>query len=128
MKIVVSDPKTRRAWQIEKDIPALIGKKIGDEIDGSLLGLSGFKFQITGGSDKQGFPMRPDLHTSARKKVLLASGVGYRPKKKGVRRRKYVRGCIISDEIAQLNVKVTEGENIESILAKKEEEGKEEKK
>ncbi len=119
MKIVISDPKTRKAWQIEKNVPELIGKKIGDVIDGSVFELSGFKFQITGGSDKEGFPMRPDLNTTARKKVLLASGVGYRPKKKGVKRRKYVRGNTISDAIAQVNVKVVEGENIENILAKK---------
>jgi len=123
MKIVISDPKTRKAWQIEKDVPVLIGKKIGDEIDGSVFELSGFKLKITGGSDKEGFPMRSDLDTTARKKILLASGVGYRPKKKGIKRRKYVRGNTVSDATAQLNVKVIEGENIEAILGKKPEEG-----
>ncbi|NIM47533.1 MAG: 30S ribosomal protein S6e, partial [Candidatus Aenigmarchaeota archaeon] len=60
-KIVISEPKSRKAWQIEKDAPSFIGKKIGDKFDGSLIGLSGFTLQITGGSDKDGFPMRPDL-------------------------------------------------------------------
>jgi small subunit ribosomal protein S6e len=125
-KIVVSEPKSRKAWQIEKDAPSLIGKKIGDKFDGSLIGLSGFTLQITGGSDKDGFPMRYDLEGIMRKKALLTKGVGFsgtkkirkvKYKVKGMRKRKYIRGNTISDSIIQVNCKVVEGEgNIPMIL------------
>jgi small subunit ribosomal protein S6e len=125
-KIVISEPKSKRAWQIEKEVPSLVGKKIGEKFDGSLIGLSGFTLQVTGGSDKDGFPMRPDLEGSARKKALLTKGIGFRARKKikkkvfkvkGMRKRKYVRGTMISDEIMQVNCKVVEGEgDIPKIL------------
>lgn len=122
MKLVISDPKTRRAWQIEKDLPILIGKKIGQTFDGSALGLAGFILKITGGSDKEGFPMKPDLPGVIRKKLLLASGPGYKPKQKGIKRRKYIRGNTISDAIIQVNCKIVEGEgDISSLLGIKKE-------
>jgi small subunit ribosomal protein S6e len=137
-RIVVSEPKSKKAWQIEKDVPSLIGKKIGEKFDGSLLGLTGFTLQITGGSDKDGFPMRPDLEGIIRKKALLTKGVGFRGikkirkvkyKRKGMKKRKYIRGNTISESIIQVNCKVLEGEgNIPMILGikPKEEEKKEE--
>ncbi len=130
MKIVISEPKTKKSYQIEKDVPILIGKKIGEQFDGSALGLNGFVLQITGGSDKDGFPMRLDLQGTARKKVLLASGPGYNPKRKGVKRRKYVRGNTISEDIAQVNCKIVSGEGnvIELLGIKPKEKPAEEKK
>ena len=137
-KIVVSEPKVRRAWQVEKDVPSLIGKKIGDKIDGSLIGLAGFTLQITGGSDKDGFPMRSDLDGVVRKKALLTKGVGFRGTKKirkvkykvnGMRKRKYIRGNTISDSIVQINFKILEGEgDIPKILGIPPKEKKEEPK
>jgi small subunit ribosomal protein S6e len=130
-KIVINEPKTRRAWQIEKDTPSLIGLKIGDKFEGSLIGLAGFSLQITGGSDKDGFPMRQDLIGISRKKVLLAKGPGFRPdsKSKGLRRRKYVRGNTISPEIVQVNCKIVEGiGDVPTILGIQPKEKKEEPK
>jgi small subunit ribosomal protein S6e len=109
-KICINEPKTKKSWQVEKDIPSLIGLKIGDKFDGTMIGLSGFTLQITGGSDKDGFPMRYDLTGIARKKALLTSGPGFRPTVKGLRRRKYIRGNTISADIDQVNCKVIEGE------------------
>lgn len=103
-KIVVSDGK--KSWQIEKDAP-LQGKKLGEEIDGSLIGLKGYKLKITGGSDKEGFPMREDLTGTARRKILVSGGTGYNPKRKGVKTRKSVRGNAISDGIVQVNTRIT---------------------
>ena len=117
-KIVISEPKSKKAWQIEKEAPSLIGKKIGEKFDGSVIGLSGFTLQITGGSDKDGFPMRQDLEGVLRKKALLTKGVGFsgtkiirkvKYKVKGMRKRKYIRGNTISDSIIQINCKVLEG-------------------
>jgi small subunit ribosomal protein S6e len=128
-KICINEPKTKKSWQVEKDIPSLIGLKIGDKFDGSLMGLSGFTLQITGGSDKDGFPMRYDLIGIARKKALLTSGPGFRPTVKGLRRRKYMRGNTISADIVQVNCKIIEGEgDIPMMLGIQPKEKKEEQK
>jgi small subunit ribosomal protein S6e len=133
-KICINEPKTKKSWQVEKDIPSLIGLKIGDKFDGSLMGLSGFTLQITGGSDKDGFPMRYDLAGISRKKALLTSGPGFRPTVKGLRRRKYIRGNTISADIIQINCKIIEGEGDIALMLgiqpkeKKEEQKVEEKK
>ena len=107
-KIVISDPKIGKAIQLEIDAEkfrGLIGKKIGDTIPGTILGYdANYEFKITGGSDKDGFPMRKDIHGSARMKVLLKGGTGYKPKRKGLRRRKTVRGNTISEDIVQVNM------------------------
>jgi len=108
-KIVVSDPKTGKAEQIEvsgEQALRLIGHRIGDVIDGALIGKPGIKIQIRGGSGRAGEPMRPDIH-GARKSYLLLSGPpGYHPKEKGERRRKFIRGNTISEDIVQINVVV----------------------
>src|SRR5437867_994511 len=79
-KAVIADPKTGKAYK--KDITghyanALIGKKIGEDLDGLYVGLPGYKLQITGGSDKDGFPMRSDLPGPRRKRLLVSGGLGY---------------------------------------------------
>lgn len=138
-KIVINEPKTKKSFQIEKDAPSLIGLKIGSKFDGNMVGLDGFTLQVTGGSDKEGFPMRPDLEGVGRKKLLLKKSVGFKGlhikkrkgkklkyKVKGLRKRKYVRGNAISDNIAQVNCKILEGEgDIGMMLGIKKEEGKE---
>ncbi|MDH2902017.1 MAG: 30S ribosomal protein S6e [archaeon] len=105
-KIVVSDPKTRKAQSVEVKDPqaqSLLGLKIGEDVDGSLVGLPG-RFKITGGSDKAGFPMRPDVSGGVKKYVLLTRGVGFRKgASEGKKKRKLVRGNTITEEIYQLN-------------------------
>ena len=129
-KIVISDPKTRRAYQkeVEKQASGLIGKKIGDTFSGNVLGLSGYEFQITGGSDKEGFPMRRDVEGTARKKILLSSGSGFHPKRKGQRKRKSIRGNTVSTAISQINVKVVKygDKPLEKIFGVKEEKAEKE--
>ncbi len=130
-KIVISDPETRKSYQLEIEkskASFLVGKKIGDEIDGNLLGLAGYKLKITGGTDKDGFPMHPSVHGPGRKRVLLAGPPGFHPRKEGERRRKTVRGNTISFDIVQINCKIIQkGEKpLEEIFKK--EEKKEEKK
>lgn len=120
-KVMVSDPEdgTSRTVELEDARAApLIGKKIGDVIDGAVLGLAGFKVQITGGSDKDGFPMRPNVHGGVRRSVVLSGGVGFNPQKQGERKRKKVRGNVITDEIVQINAKIVEkpkGKKAETI-------------
>ncbi len=109
-KVVISDPETGRAYQkviSGANANKLIGKEIGDVINGTLVELPpDYELQITGGTDKDGFPMRPDLPGGVRKRLLLSGGVGYRPKEKGVRKRKMVRGRVITRDIVQINMKV----------------------
>jgi len=109
MQIVVADPDKGKTYQKEiedKKARALHGKTIGDEVEGSLLDLKGYSLQITGGSDKQGFPMKKGIKTTERRKVLMEKGTGYRPQEQGKKKRKTVRGQTISDQIQQLNLKV----------------------
>jgi len=134
-KIVVSDPKSKKAYQKEVDQTSsgLVGKKIGEQIDGGSLGLSGYKLEITGGSDKDGFPMRKDVEGIGRKKIILASGPGFHPERKGERKRKSIRGNTISADIAQINTKVVSYgqkglEEIFGVKEKKKEEKAEHKK
>jgi small subunit ribosomal protein S6e len=109
-RLVISDPKTKKAYQIEVKSPdseRLIGMKIGDTVRGDAINIHGFEFQVTGGSDKEGFPMRKDVHGTKRVKALISGGPGFRPKHEGERRRKSIRGNQISEDIAQINMKVT---------------------
>ncbi len=114
MKLVISDPKTGKAYQKEisdQDAQLFFGKKIGEVVDLSPLGLAGYKAEIRGGTDKDGFPMRKDVHGTGRKSVLIGSGPGIRKrslKYKGERRRKTVRGNVVAEDIAQLNLKIVE--------------------
>lgn len=122
MNLVISDPKTKKAYSINTEKPVFIGKKIGDEVDLSILGLPGYKGLITGGSDKDGFPMKPTLPGTARKRLFMAGGVGYRCKEKGIRKRKRVRGNTIAEDIHQVNIKVTQYGNkpLKELLKKEE--------
>ena len=62
-------------------------------------------FRITGGNDKQGFPMKQGVLTNGRVQLLLSKGHScYRPRRKGERRRKSVRGCIVDSNLAVLSL------------------------
>ncbi len=84
----------------------LLEKRIGDVIDGAPFGFTGKRLLITGGSDNTGFPMVKTLPGGSKRKILLSGPPGYRPEGKGVRRRKFVRGNMITDEIVQINTKL----------------------
>ncbi len=105
-KLVVSDPKTRKSYQKEVSGEGILGKKIGDKFSGGVAGLEGYELQVTGGSDKDGFPMRKDVDGSARKRILLSGGVGFKPLLGGQRKRKSIRGNTVSEDVAQVNSKV----------------------
>ena len=103
-----------------------LGKKIGDGVDGMFVGegaqsLTGYKLEITGGSDLTGRPMRSDLDGGGVKSVLITAGVGYKGKKyvkkkgktyrykyDGLRRRRNLRGNVISQDTRQINLKIVE--------------------
>ena len=109
-KVIVSNPEgTSKVVELEgtRAMP-LIGRRIGETIDGSIVDLAGKKVQVTGGSDKDGFPMRPSVHGGVRRRIILSGGVGFNPEDEGVRKRKTIRGNVITDEIVQINMKVIE--------------------
>jgi len=131
-KAVVNDtnPMAKgRAFSIDitgSNYNHFLGKKIGDSVDGMFVGegdqsLSGYKLQITGGSDVTGRPMRPDLDGGGVKSVLVSPGVGYKGKRyvkknsqvyrykyDGIRRRRNLRGNVISQDTRQINLKIVE--------------------
>ena len=107
-RIVVSDPKTRKAYQKEIDLPAsgFLGKKIGENVPGAGVGLDGYTIQVTGGSDKEGFPMRRDIEGQIRKRIVLSDGPGFHSYHEGMRKRKSIRGNTIFENTMQINAKV----------------------
>ncbi|MFT4313042.1 MAG: 30S ribosomal protein S6e [Candidatus Woesearchaeota archaeon] len=108
LKIVLGDKsgKTKQIELDEQNSKSLIGKKILDTFKGELIDMPGYEFQITGGSDSSGFPMRRDVAGDRKKKILIVNGVGIAKNRPGERRRKMVAGNTIGDETAQVNVKV----------------------
>jgi small subunit ribosomal protein S6e len=127
-KIVIG-LKNGKSYQKElkdNDAEFFIGKKLGEKVKGNNFGLEGYEFQITGGSDNSGFPMRKDVEGTAKKKILAVKGIGVKPKRAGQRQRKTVRGNTISAEIAQINLKVLK-EGKEKFGVEKPEEAPEQK-
>ncbi len=119
-KVVLCDPETGKAYQRElKDEKARMinGLKIGDEFDGAILGLSGYRLRITGGSDRCGFPMKKGVHGTNRMRILMDGGVGYKPRR-DVRRRKTVRGEKLDEDIVQVNTKIVKRgkKSVEELL------------
>jgi small subunit ribosomal protein S6e len=129
LKVLVSDPKGGKVTTVELEgvkARPLVGRELGDEVDGSLFGMAGTKLKITGGSDKDGIPLVANIHGGAKKYVLLAGGVGFKGGGKGERRRKLVRGRMITDETYQLNMVISETESTETtkeIVTKETERG-----
>ncbi|MBN1385435.1 30S ribosomal protein S6e [Candidatus Woesearchaeota archaeon] len=108
-KLVISDPKTGKSYQKEAKEPdskSLSGLQIGDKVKGETIDMAGYEFEITGGSDFAGFPMRKDVKGILRKKILAVKGTGLAQKDKGIRVKKLVAGNTISEKTAQINLKV----------------------
>ena len=115
-KLIISDPSTGKSSANEIEgarAQALVGRSLGEIIDGSALGIGQGRLRISGGCDKNGIPMRGDVHGGVKKYIVLSSGPGFNPTRHGERRRKLVRGKIITDETYQINLtsqKATEAE------------------
>jgi small subunit ribosomal protein S6e len=113
-KVIVSDPETGTSKVVELEearaVP-FIGRRIGETMDGAVVDLPAHKLLIRGGSDKDGVPMRPNVHGGVRRRVVLSGGVGFNATKGGERKRKAVRGNVITDDIVQINMKIVEKPN-----------------
>ncbi|MFX1563972.1 MAG: 30S ribosomal protein S6e [Promethearchaeota archaeon] len=109
IRLVIGDPKTGKTLQLElseQKSRTLLGKTITEIVDGASLGFPGYQFKISGGSDSDGTPMRPDIHGAVRKRPLLKGGIGYRSPTQGKRRRRLICGNEVTDRIVQVNVKI----------------------
>ena len=111
MRLTLAYPDNGTQICIDIDDPVVLNslydRRLGQDIDGSVLGqqFSGYVFRLGGGFDKQGFPMKQGVLTPRRVRLLLRAGTScYRPRKDGERKRKTVRGCIISSEISALHL------------------------
>ena len=125
MQVVYSDKKSGKTAQgnVPKDMEHMaIGKKIGETIDGAIVGIEGYKLRITGLSDNAGAPSRKEIEGTRKANPLLGYGVGMRNKEKGYRARRLVRGNTISAETAQVNTFIEEYGTApaESLFKKKE--------
>jgi len=110
MKIVFGDPKSKFVFQKQVEASKegqLLGKKIGDKLDGGIIGLEGYELTITGGTDKAGFPMRKDIVGVHKILAFLSGGTGIRRVKKGSREKRNVVGNTVSESIAQVNAKIS---------------------
>jgi small subunit ribosomal protein S6e len=113
MKLNIAYPSTGCQKVIEVDdenkLRTFYDKKMSTEVEGDVLGeeFKGYVFKITGGNDKQGFPMKQGILTAARVRLLVSEGhTCYRTRRTGERKRKSVRGCIVSADLSVLNLVV----------------------
>jgi len=93
----------------ERKLRALYDKRMSHEVEGEVLGdeFKGYIFKISGGNDKQGFPMKQGVLTTQRVRLLLSDGHScYRIRRRGERKRKSVRGCIVSGDLSVVNLVV----------------------
>jgi len=93
----------------DKKIRHFYDRKMGQEIDGEVLGdeFKGYIFRITGGNDKQGFPMKQGVLVNGRVRLLLKkTTTTYRQRRTGERKRKSVRGCIVGPDLAVIALRI----------------------
>mmetsp|Transcript_45272 Transcript_45272/g.128042 ORF Transcript_45272/g.128042 Transcript_45272/m.128042 type:complete len:238 (+) Transcript_45272:77-790(+) len=113
MKLNISNPSTglQKIVEVEDDKKLLpfFDKRMATEVSGDSLGdeFKGYVFRISGGNDKQGFPMKQGILCNNRVRLLFKKGMScFRERRSGCRKRKSVRGCIVGPDLATLNLVV----------------------
>ncbi|KAF2141363.1 uncharacterized protein K452DRAFT_288064 [Aplosporella prunicola CBS 121167] len=113
MKLNISYPANGSQKLIEIDderkLRIFMDRRMGQEVPGDSVGdeFKGYVFKITGGNDKQGFPMKQGVMHPTRVRLLLADGHScYRPRRTGERKRKSVRGCIVAADLSVLALSI----------------------
>jgi len=111
MKLNIANPATGEQKLIDIDderrYRIFYDKRISQEVPADSIGdeWKGYILRITGGNDKQGFPMKQGVLLPHRVQLLLSDGHScYRPRRTGERKRKSVRGCIVGPDIAVLSL------------------------
>lgn len=119
MKLNIANPATgaQKTFDIEDErrLRVFYDKRISAEVSGDTVGdeFKGYIFKITGGNDKQGFPMKQGVLLPHRVRILLSEGHScYKARRTGERKRKSVRGCIVGPDLAAISlVVVKQGES-----------------
>jgi len=113
MKLNISYPAngSQKLLEVEDDrkLRVFMEKRMGNEVPADSLGdeWKGYIFRITGGNDKQGFPMKQGVMLPTRVRLLLSDGHScYRPRRTGERKRKSVRGCIVAQDLSVLALSI----------------------
>merc|ERR1712216_156473 len=116
MKVNIACPSTgsQKQIKVEEDskLRAFYEKRLAAEVDGTVLGdeWKGYVLKIAGGNDKQGFGMKQGCLIPGRAHILMTPGDqcfrGY-GRRNGERRRKGVRGCIVTPDLSVLNLVIT---------------------
>jgi len=124
-KLTINDTKSGKSYKkivSANEADAFKRTKLKSKVNGNEIGFSGYEFEITGGSDTAGFPMRYDIEGFGRKRPLITRGPGVRRLKKGEKARKTVVGNTLSHTISQINLKVIKygSKSIPEILGIKE--------
>jgi len=113
MKLNISYPAngTQKLIEVEDErkLRVFMERRMGAEVSGDSVGdeFKGYIFKITGGNDKQGFPMKQGVMHPTRVRLLLSEGHScYRPRRDGERKRKSVRGCIVGMDLSVLALSI----------------------
>jgi len=113
MKLNIAWPQNgaQKTFAIDDDhkLMPFFEKRMGADVAGDSLGpeFKGYIFRITGGNDKQGFPMKQGILQQKRVRLLFKDGMScYRARRKGMLKRKSVRGCIVGADLSIMNLMV----------------------
>ncbi len=102
-KLVISEGNRSIARTVaDPQSAGFLGKRIGEKVGGELLGASGYTFRVTGGTDKSGFPLRPDVPGARQSRLYVGEGFGFHAPRRGMRRRRTFRGNTISEDTVQI--------------------------